>query len=225
MLKMNKSFVITLIIIVLSSIFFTLQAQTFRIEAGYSQPRLYSNKMSHRYFNGIRMGGTVDFEIPQANFLTVQTGLSYSYAFSKNDVQKYYFSSNSDSIRINTQGHSIDIPLHITASHKVFKVVRVFAFTGPSLNIGLHMSQKIETRITDGDGLQRLEDLGYKLGNSDLYDGRLRRFNLQLDAGAGAQWWKIQVKGGYSFGMNDLNKGNLHKQWQSGWFVSTAYEF
>ena len=221
---MKRTFGLVLIIFTLSSISFTLRAQTFRIEAGYSQPRLYSNELSHRYFHGVRLGGTVDFEVPQVKFLGIHTGLFYSYSFG-NDAQKYYYTSILDSIRINTQGHYIDIPLHVTASYNVFKSVKAFAFAGPNFNIGLYMPQNVETTITDGLGLQNIEKLGYKLGDSNLYDGRLSRFNLQLEAGGGVQWWKLQLKGGYSFGINNLNKGNLHKQRQSGWFASIAYEF
>lgn len=221
---MKKTFRLTLIIFILSSVFFTLQAQTFRIEAGYSQPRLYSSEISHRYFHGFRLGGTVDFQIPQANFLGIHTGLFYSYAFS-NDAQKYYFSSISDSIKINTQGHYLEIPLHVTASYNLFKTMRIFAFAGPNFSIGLYQPQKVETKITDGDGLQLIKDLGYEIGSSDLYSDRLRRFNLQLEAGGGVQWWKLQAKGGYSFGINNLSKMDFHKQRQSGWFVSLAYEF
>lgn len=221
---MKKTFGVILLIFTLGSIFFTLQAQTFRIEAGYSQPRIYSSEISHRYLHGVRLGGTVDFEIPQVKFLGVHTGLFYSYSFG-NDAQKYRYSSISDSIRINTKQHTLEIPVHITASYNIFKTVRAFAFAGPRFNIGLYMPQKVETTMTDGAGLQQLTDFGYILGESNLYDGRLSRFNLQLEAGGGVQWWKLQVKGGYSFGINNLSKFDFHKQRESGWFTSIAYEF
>jgi len=221
---MKKTFGLTLILFVLSSTIFILRAQTYRIEAGYSQPRIYSSEISHRYFQGIRLGATVDFEVPQANFLGIHTGLFYSHTFG-NDAQKHRYTSISDSIRINTQGHYLDIPLHVTASYNIFKKVKAFAFAGPNFNIGLYMPQSVETTITDGTGLQFIEEFGYRLGSSNLYDGRLRRFNLQFEAGGGVQWWKIQVKGGYSFGINNLSKLDFHKQRQSGWFASIAYEF
>jgi len=89
------------------------------------------------------------------------------------------------------------------------------------------------------DGLRQIAGLGYRIGTYDLYNDRLRRFNLQMDVGASAQWWKIQVRGGYSFGLNNISNWDvriyepnsdtftLHpqRQRQSGWFVSLAYEF
>ena len=223
--KMKKSFKAVALIIILSSAFFALQAQTYRIEAGYSQPRIYSSEISHRYLHGFQLGGTVEFDFfPEISFLTFQTGLSYSYSFGNNS-QRYRYTSISDSIRINTQGHQLNIPVYAIASQTIFKVVKVSVFAGPNFNIGLSMPQRVETTITDAEGLQRLESFGYRLGTSDLYDGRLSRFNLQMDVGAGAQWWKMQVRGGYSFGINNLSKFDFHKQRQSGWFVSVAYEF
>jgi hypothetical protein len=221
--------IVALIVFMLSSANFALQAQTFRIEAGYSQPRIYSNEIGHRFFHGFHVGGTVEFDpLPQVGFLTFQTGLLYSH-LTGNNSQRFHFASTSDSIRINTQGHQLNIPLYAIASYTIVRAIRVSAFAGPNFNIGLAMPQRVETTIRDNtpqgeQGLQILESLGYRLGTSDLYDGRLRRFNLQMDVGASAQWWKLQVKGGYSFGLNNISQLDFHRQRQSGWFVSLAYE-
>jgi len=231
---MKKYFkVAALIVFILSSACFTLQAQRFRIESGYSQPRIFSSERSNRYFHGFHLGGTVEFESPQVGFLSLQTGLTYSYMFGNNS-QRFHFNNNnsvSDSIRINTQGHQLNIPVYAVASYTLFRgVLRVSAFAGPNFNIGLYMPQRVETTIRDNNpyglqGLQFIENMGYRFGYSDLYDGRLRRFNLQMDVGAAVQWWKLQVRSGYSFGLNNLNIHDSDRKRQSGWFVSLAYEF
>jgi hypothetical protein len=236
---MKKIFGISLIFIVLNSIFSVLQAQTYRIEAGYSQPRIYSTEISNRYFHGVSLGATAEFDIPQVSFLTLQTGISYSYSFG-NNAQKGRFAQFNDSIRINTQGHQLNIPIHLQASQTIFRVIRATVFVGPNINIGLSMPQKVETNISSEWWDYASLNGYYQLGTTDLYNDRLRRFNLQMDTGLAAQWWKLQVKGGYSFGLNNLNKwqqpadvpvnwlnvsGDRVKQRQSGWFVSIGYEF
>ncbi|NDV47385.1 hypothetical protein D0T49_10040 [Paludibacter sp. 221] len=222
---MKNTFRFTLFVFILTS-FFTLQGQTYRIEAGYLQPVRYSSEASNRNFNGVRIGGTVDFKIPKVDFMTIHTGLLYSFTFG-NNTQKYVFSSIRDSVNFNTQGHYIDIPLHLTVSHELFKnKIKVFAFAGPNFNIGLYQPEKVKTTITDENGLNTLkETFGYVVGESNLYDGRLNRFNFQLEAGAGIQWWKLMVKGGYSFGINNLSKQDYHRLQQGGWYITAAYEF
>lgn len=191
-----------------------LQAQTYRIEAGYLQPIRYSDNMSHRYFQGARLGGTVDFNLP-VKFMTVHTGLLYSYTFS-NDVQK---ALATDSVIYKTQGHYLDIPLHLTASYNLFKEVKIFAFAGPNLNIGIYQPQK--ATATAGYS----EYMGVESGTRNLHKDDLNRFNFQLEVGGGVQWKKWLVKSGYNFGMNNLNKKDTGKQHQSGWYVTAGYEF
>ncbi len=223
---MRRIFIITVALLAASVSVGELHAQTFRVEAGYLQPVRRSNHIGNQHLNGIRVGGTVDFELPKVNFLSIHTGLFYTFAFG-NDSQRYYFSSYSDSIRIrHDQSHFLDIPVHVVASYKLFKnKVTVFGFAGPNFNIGLYQKQTIETTITDEGGLSYLEELGHYVGSRNLYPERLRRFNLQLEVGGGIEWWRMQVKGGYSFGINNISKVDISRERQSGWFVSTAYTF
>lgn len=200
----------------------SLEAQTFRIEAGYLQPTRESSLMSHRYFNGVRLGGTVGFDLP-VKFLSAETGLFYSYTFS-NDTQKALLG---DSVTYKTQGHYLDIPLHLVASYDLFKnKFKVFAFAGPNFNIGLFQPQKVTATAgyTTLTGVESGKyDLFIKSDNENI--DHTNRFNFQLELGGGIQWRKLFVRGGYSFGMNNLNKRDTGKQHQSGWFVNAGYEF
>lgn len=216
---MKNIFRLALILVFISS-FTHISAQTYRLEAGYVQPVRYSDPMSNRYFNGARIGGTVDFNLP-LDFMTIHTGLLYSYVYS-DDTQKF---SGSNSVRFRTQGHFIDIPVHVTALRTLFKDFKIFAFAGPNLNIGLYQPQKITNNISLDEILEFYNAYNVSLRNEDVYKGDLRRFNLQLEVGGGVQWRKYLVKGGYSFGINDLNKNSVLKQRQSGWYVSAAIEF
>lgn len=221
---MKKLFLFMGVALALCAMPGTLQAQTFRIEAGYLQPVRRSNTISSQHLNGIRVGGTVDFDIPKVSFLSIHTGLLYSFTFGK-DSQMYPQINTSDSIRINNrQGHFLDIPVHVVASYTLFKnKVKVFAFAGPNFNIGLYQQQRVETNATDGEVLQAIRDNGYYIGTRNLYPDRLRRFNFQLEAGGGLEWWKLQVKGGYSFGINNISKLGISRERQGGWYVTAAY--
>lgn len=211
-----KNILKTILILVLIFSGSQLKAQTYRIEAGYIQPTRYSSVMSNRLFNGIRLGGTVDFNLP-AEFLTIHTGLLYTYAFSTS-TQK---ALAGDSAIYKTQGHYIDVPLHLTASHWILKKqVKLFAFAGPNFNIGLSQPQNVTTSANYESVM------GVEPGYSDLFKNDIQRFNFQLEAGGGIQWRHFLVKGGYTFGINNLNRKNSdNKLHQSGWYVTAGYEF
>lgn len=201
--------------------FTQLHAQTFRIEAGYIQPNRISDNMSHRYFHGIRVGGTVDFMMPEpVGFLGVHSGLLYTFAFS-NDIQKY---PASESVKFQTQGHYIDLPVHITGTYEMKYEMKLFAYVGPNLNVGLYQPQKVTSNLSDEYYINMLENAGIRAGKSNLYDNDLQRFNIQFEAGGGFQWRRYIVKGGYVFGLNDLSKKAIDKQKQGGWYASFAFE-
>jgi len=55
---------------------------------------------------------------------------------------------------------------------------------------------------------------------------KISRLNFQLGAGAGIQWKNYQLKGGYDFGINSINKVDSNRILRhSGWYVSLVYEF
>ena len=62
---------------------------------------------------------------------------------------------------------------------------------------------------------------------NDLYKmAKISRLNFQLGAGAGIQWKNYQLKGGYDFGINSINKVDSNRILRhSGWYVSLVYEF
>ncbi len=69
------------------------------------------------------------------------------------------------------------------------------------------------------------ESLGYD--ENDLYKkAMISRINFQMGAGGGVQWKNYQLKGGYDFGINSINKVDTSKLLrQSGWYVSLVYQF
>jgi hypothetical protein len=47
-----------------------------------------------------------------------------------------------------------------------------------------------------------------------------------MGTGGGVQWKNYQLKGGYDFGINSINKIDSSKLLhQSGWYVSLVYQF
>lgn len=217
-----KSFCRNLILFIVLSTG-VLAAQKYSIEAGFISPKQSGKNFKTTCFNGVRLGVNVQFDLK--NNFSLLTGALYSVVYS-NQMQRY---TSSDSVTYKTFGHFIDIPLRINYSLKIWKDLKVFGFAGPNINIGLAQSQKTTADLSEST-VALLESLGQKApesGTSDLYKNALiHRINFQMGAGGGVQWKNFQLKGGYDFGINSINKIDtsnlLH---QSGWYVSLVYQF
>lgn len=203
-----------------------VHAQTYRLEAGFVSPKQHGDGFSTTYFNGIRLGATAEFNLKH-NF-SLLTGALYSVVYS-NKVQNY---STSDSVIYKTFGHFLDIPLRLTYTLPIAKNLKVFAFAGPNLNIGLAQQQKIQADLSNTwSAYTGIKSVNY--GDNDLYkdnnfykNALISRINFQMGAGGGVQWKNYQLKGGYDFGINSINKIDTNKiLYQSGWYVSLVYQF
>lgn len=201
--------------------FGVLSAQTYRAELGFISPKQNGTGLSDTYFNGIRLGATAEFGLK--NNFSLLTGAMYSVVYS-NKVQKY--GVESDSVTYKTFGHYIDIPLRVQYTLPLGKDFKIFAFAGPNLNIGLAQPQKIISELSDAMAdYTGIRSLGYD--ENDLYKkAMISRINFQMGAGGGVQWKNYQLKGGYDFGINSINKVDTSKLLrQSGWYVSLVYQF
>jgi hypothetical protein len=199
-----------------------LSAQTYRLEVGFVSPKQSGAELSTNYFNGGRLGVTAEFGLKH-NF-SLLTGALYSLVYS-NKVQYY---SSTDSVTYKTFGHSIDIPLRLTYTLPLSKNLKIFGFAGPNLNIGIAQPRKT-TAVLSSSLVQVIDEFGNvpTNGSEDLYkNAMISRINFQMGAGGGVQWKNYQLKGGYDFGINSINKVDTSKLFrQGGWYVSLVYQF
>lgn len=198
-----------------------LSAQTYRLEVGFVSPKQSGAEFSTNYFNGGRLGVTAEFGLKH-NF-SLLTGALYSLVYS-NKVQYY---SSTDSVTYKTFGHSIDIPLRLTYTLPLSKNLKVFGFAGPNINVGIAQPRKT-TAVLSSSLREVIEFVNVPTnGTEDLYkSAMISRINFQMGAGGGVQWKNYQLKGGYDFGINSINKVDTSKLFrQGGWYVSLVYQF
>ncbi|MEI8085639.1 MAG: outer membrane beta-barrel protein [Paludibacter sp.] len=188
----------------------------FAIEAGYINPVRYGSGVSSTYFNGGRLGLTANYDLK--NNFSLLTGVLYSVVYS-NKQQGY---PNSAFVTYKTLGHFLDIPLRATYNLPISKTLKVFAFAGPNLNIGLYQKQDITSTQT----YLATDPLFIEPNTIDFYkESILNRLNLQIGVGGGVQWKHLQLKSGYDFGINNLHKVDTGNLYQKGWYVTFSYEF
>jgi len=205
---MKSTLKIRLLIVLLVAVC-SVNAQTYRLEVGYNNPVRTGSGVSSTYFNGIQLGGTAEYDLK--NNLSLLTGVLYNFVYS-DKIQKY---PNSTSVQSISYGHFLNIPLHVTYTYPFSKTLKAFGFAGPNINIGLYQTRKNTSTVSY-----------IPSEYSDLYkDAVLNRLNFQLGVGAGVQWKKYQLKVGYDFGINNLNRLNTGTLKQNGYSVTIGYNF
>ena len=95
-----KSVLKTFFLFVLLTTVCLVNAQTYRVEAGYNNPVRYGANASSTFFKGIKLGGTVEFDLK--NNLSLLTGALYNIVYS----DKFEGYPNSARVTYKTFGHS-----------------------------------------------------------------------------------------------------------------------
>lgn len=202
-------FLVTLCII-------SVNAQKITLEGGYFNPKRVGPNTGETYFDAIRLGALAEFDM-KYNF-GIQTGLLYNVGYS-NKTQRY--SVMRDSVDYTTWSHALEIPIRLVYNQPLFKDFKIFGFAGPNIQIGLIQNQQVDVGLSDA----LVEMTGIQSGNYNLYgQKKLNRINLQLGAGGGVQWRKYSVKGGYDWGLNNLDRTKADKVKQGNWYVSLGYQ-
>lgn len=212
-MKLNKiNFIFILVII--SSI--SINAQKITLEGGYFNPKRVGPHTGETYFDAIKIGAVAEYDL-KYNF-GVQSGLLYNIGYS-NKIQRYAVVG--DSVSYTTWSHALEIPVRLVYNQRLFKDFKVFGFAGPNFQIGLIQNQQVESGLND-----LLTNItGIHSGKYELYgQKKLYRINFQLGAGGGIQWRKYSVKGGYDWGINNLDRTKVDKVKQGNWYISLGYQ-
>lgn len=201
-----------------------LNAQKIMLEGGYFNPKRLGKATSETYFDAVRIGASTDFDL-KYNF-AVQTGLYYNIGYSKK-VQGY--ESVFDSIIYRSWSHAVEVPLRLVYNQPLFKDFKIFGFLGPNFQIGLIQNQKTISYLDDPAVYPHIisgKSSMYKPDNNRIgLKSGLHRINFQLGAGGGVQWRQFMLKGGYDWGINNLDKSKVDYVRQGNWYVSFGYQF
>lgn len=191
----------------------------YRAELGYGQVFRHGDFSVTSPYHTIKGGLNVEF--PLSLGFGIETGLKYSVGFGKRN-QVY---TNNDTVKYKYVGHYLDIPLRATYTLPIFWGLKLFAYAGPTFNIGLVQNHEINLVLTEKDPpLSHPIDYPAE-GKYNSYANDLNRLNIQLGAGGGLQWRNFRVKSGYDWGLNNLSKNKNRPQRAQGWYVAFEYEF
>ena len=202
----------------------------YRLEVGFVQnwQRVRKVEFPDMYLNGVRLGATFTFNLPL--HFGLQTGLLYTLVYGTNE--QHWRSMDAPSvqteyIRHRVLEHSFAVPVRVYYTIPLWKQLNLLFYTGPQLYIGAAENDYMETHLSEGTK-NWLDGQGIPTEAYDRMANDLIRANIQWGLGAGLEWDRYRLQGGYDFGLNNLVK---HKQTKDqhmaewGWFVSFSYKF
>lgn len=199
----------------------------WRLEAGYVQYDERTRDTTVFYQHGLRLGATVDFNLP--NRFSIQTGALATLTYGVN--QQHWRSITEEDTQIEIMSHNIvqlqlAIPVRAYYNIKLWKKLNMFFFAGPQLQIGLTNYDIIDNKTSELCTAY-LQEVGLPTTNHDRYISKeLYRVNVQFGIGGGFEWDRYRLQAGYDFGLNNLIKTPIvskHKSNEWGWMVSFVY--
>ena len=201
----------------------------WRIEAGYVQNDNRNRDTTIYYQHSMRLGATVDFNLPYR--FSIQTGALATLTYGVN--KQHWASLTQESAQIEVLNHHIvqlqlTIPARAYYNIKLWKKLNMFFYAGPQLQLGLTNYDIIDNQ-TSALCTQYIESLNQLTIDHDRYVNKeLYRVNVQFGLGGGFEWDRYRLQAGYDFGLNNLLKTPIvpeEKIYEWGWMVAFSYKF
>ena len=174
----------------------------FGVQFGYARPitRLntaeFKTTLNATAYNGLKVGLVYDATIIKG--FGVSMGLNYTFG-NHTSAWKQIGKNPHPQERTTGQYHQLEIPIDWQYKFEIAKRTWIILYTGPTLQCGLSLtSNKFET-----DNYGKIKD---DVISSDFYliedkNKALKRINVTWGLGAGFQYDRYFVRGGYDFGL------------------------
>ncbi len=201
----------------------------WRLETGYVQWEERMLDTTSVYQHGLRLGATVDMNLPR-NF-SIQTGALLTFTYGQNT--QHWRSLDAENVQVEMLKHNIlqlqlTIPIRAYYTIKLWKQLNMFFYAGPQLQFGLTNYDIIDNQ-TSPSCTEWLQEQGVLLTNHDRYETKdIYRTSIQFGLGGGIEWDQYRVQAGYDFGLNNLMRTSVVpnislKEW--GWMTTFCYRF
>ena len=159
-----------------------------------------NNTLSNGFYAGL------GYEMSLMKGLGLSAGIYYSYLYSDDAGSTAIGTIATGTLKTNLKEHYINIPVAVNFGYELAPSLRLFAFGGPTLSVGLGSVSHYDASVSV---------IGINLsdsGDSDNYAGTddkaspYGRFDLLLGIGAGVDFLgKYRLTVGYDWGMLNRN--------------------
>lgn len=150
-------------------------------------------------YNGLKVGFVYDATIVKGFGYTI--GLNYTFAANATDWMKKVVTQPGPYPQVRSRGqyHQVEIPVEWQYKFEIAQHTWLILYTGPTLQCGLGLKDKWYVRMDDKSDALTLEENLYS--KEDMKDYALKRINVTWGIGAGLQYDRYFLRGGYDFGL------------------------
>lgn len=203
---MQMKRIVFFVLAIIAATMFVSAQQFIGVNLGYARPITRLNQpivgqektLTPTPYNGFKVGLVYDATIVKGFGFSM--GLNYTFAANSTDW-KSEFASVYPQVSSRGYYHQIELPVDWQYKFEIAKRTWLLLYTGPTLQCGL--SLKTKNYIDDG----KQEQVNQKNPIDDLYseqevsDYALKRLNVTWGIGAGFQYERYFLRGGYDFGL------------------------
>lgn len=195
-----------LIICVIAMTMTSLHAQEYLgVQIGYANPitRLNvgdnKNTLFPTSYHGMKIGFVYDATLWKG--LGVSMGLNYTFGTNVTDWTQKVSTQQGlyPQVRSRGQYHQLEIPVDWQYKFEIAQNTWIILYTGPTLQCGLALNDKWYIRLNkDSESISKEDNL---YSEQEMADYALKRLNVTWGIGAGFQYEKYFLRGGYDFGI------------------------
>lgn len=220
---------LTLILFICAATTMASAQDYFGVQLGFAQPIARLNTPTNKTslfstsYNGFKVGLVYDATIIKG--FGVSMALNYTFG-NHTSAWKQIGKLPYPQERSTGQYHQLEIPIDWQYKFEIAKRTWIILYTGPTLQCGLDLTSK----LYNNNGKEITLEKDNSFYSEDMKDKELKRINVTWGLGAGFQYDRYFLRGGYDFGLinpykasqfdyTDTNGGNPRTrgrfdQWQ-----------
>ena len=156
-------------------------------------------------YNGLKVGVIYDATIIKGFGVTM--GLNYTFGANVTDWAKKVATQPGPYPQVRSRGqyHQLEIPVDWQYKFEIAKKTWFMLYTGPTLQCGLAFKESKHTQIMANADEQTTTTDRYKMTGTIA----LSRLNVTWGVGAGLQYERYFIRGGYDFGLINPYKSDV----------------
>lgn len=186
-----------------------LPKQGFGLQVGWAQPILRINDAKHKdtLNNVIKMNGFKIGLMYDASYIAgfgSTMGINYTLGvynggWKTNNAYGIPYPRSRQFITY----HQLEVFVDWQYKFEIAKETYLMLYTGPTLQCGINFSMRVDKQQYEDVPYETFRYDGYK---NDVVDQQFKRFNVTWGVGAGFQYKRYFLRGGYDFGLIDPYK-------------------
>ena len=181
-----------------------LPKQGFGLQVGWAQPILRINDTNHKdtLNNVIKMNGFKVGLVYDASYIAglgSTMGINYTFGaynggWKTNNAYGMPFPRSRTMITY----HQLEVFVDWQYKFEIAKETYLMLYTGPTIQCGIGLEMRVDKQMDETVPYETIRYNGY---NNDVHDQQFKRLNITWGVGAGFQYRRYFLRGGYDFGL------------------------